>query len=175
MLTLPGINHNFISEDDLPYKFQPGGPNYELTYSLCGIVEYYQAVAQHHGMSAEETVRKQMQYAFDLFDTHEEKLTKRLLDYLTSKPNVRIIGEATSDHNIRVSTVAFVVDEKNSSDIDSKIHPHNIGIKTGNFYARGITKSLDLDRMGGVVRISIAHYNTMEEVNRLISVFETIL
>ncbi|MDC0231275.1 aminotransferase class V-fold PLP-dependent enzyme, partial [Aureispira] len=156
-------------------KFQPGGPNYELTYSLCGILEYYQAIAQHHGMSASETIRKQMQYAFDLFSLHEEKLSKRLLDFLKSKPNVHIIGETSSNHKIRVSTIAFVVDKKNSSDIESKIHPHNIGIKTGDFYAKGITKSLGLDSMGGVIRVSMVHYNTIEEVNRLISVLETIL
>ena len=67
LLRLPGINHSFIPHDDLPYKFQPGGPNYELTYALNGIVEYLQAVAQHHGMAADAPVREQMQFAYDLF------------------------------------------------------------------------------------------------------------
>ncbi len=159
----------------MPYKFQPGGPNYELTYSLCGIVEYLQAVAQHHGIEANKSIREQMQYAFDLFDAHEEKLTQRLLDFLNSRPNVRIIGEKTADSNIRVCTVAFVVEGMQAADIDSKIAPQKIGIKTGDFYAKGITKSLDLDEQGGVVRVSMAHYNTMEELNRLIAVLEQII
>ncbi|MCH2020888.1 MAG: aminotransferase class V-fold PLP-dependent enzyme [Saprospiraceae bacterium] len=175
LLKLPGINHNFIAADDIPYKFQPGGPNYELTYSLCGILDYYKAVAQHHGMLATETLRKQMQYAFNLFDKHEEKLTKVLLDYLSAKQNIRIIGDTGSDVKFRVSTVSFIVNNTKSSEIDAKIHPHKIGIKTGDFYAKGITKSLDLDRIGGVIRVSMAHYNTLKEVNRLISIFETIL
>ncbi|BDS09846.1 cysteine desulfurase-like protein [Aureispira anguillae] len=175
LLRLPGINHSFIPPDDLPYKFQPGGPNYELTYSLNGIVEYLQAVAQHHGIDPKASVREQLQFAYDLFDAHEELLVQRLLDFLMQKPNVRLIGEKTADKAIRVSTIAFVVNGMHSSEIDAKVAAQNIGIKTGNFYAKGITKALDLDKQGGVVRVSIAHYNTLEELERLIAVFEQIL
>ena len=61
-----------------------------------------------------------------------------------------------------------------SPDIDAKVAPHNIGIKTGDFYAKGITKALNLDQQGGVVRVSMAHYNTFEELDRLIAIFDTI-
>jgi cysteine desulfurase family protein (TIGR01976 family) len=174
LLRLPSMNHSFIANDDLPYKFQPGGPNYELTYALNGITEYLQAVAQHHGMDSNAPIREQMQFAYDLFDLHEEALAKRLLDFLTPKENVRIIGERTANKTLRVCTIAFVVDGMNSADIDAKVAPNNIGIKTGDFYAKGITKSLDLDQQGGVVRVSMAHYNTFEELDRLIAILDTI-
>lgn len=174
LLSLPGINHSFIANDDLPYKFQPGGPNYELTYALNGISEYLQAVAQHHGMDANAPIREQMQFAYDLFDIHEEALAQRLLDFLNQKENVRIIGERTANKDLRVCTIAFVVDGMDSPDIDAKVAPNNIGIKTGDFYAKGITKALNLDQQGGVVRVSMAHYNTFEELDRLIAIFDTI-
>lgn len=175
LLRLPGINHTFIPNDDLPYKFQPGGPNYELTYSLNGIVDYLTAVAQHHGMDASTPVREQMEYAYDLFDIHEEKLTQRLLDFLKSKSTIRLIGANTADRKVRVCTVAFVVDGVHASVIDEKVAAQNIGIKVGNFYATGITKALDLDDKGGVIRVSMAHYNTMEELERLITVLDQLL
>ncbi len=174
LLRLPGINHMFIANDDLPYKFQPGGPNYELTYALNGISDYLQAVAQHHGMEASRPVREQMQFAYDLFDAHEEALAQRLLDFLNSKESVQIIGETSANKDIRVCTIAFVVEGRYSPDIDAKVAANNIGIKTGDFYAKGITKSLDLDQQGGVVRVSMAHYNTFEELERLIAIFETL-
>lgn len=174
LLRLPGINHNFIAEDDLPYKFQPGGPNYELTYSLNGIVEYCQAVAQHHGLAATTPVRQQLQFAYDLFDLQEELLAKHLLDFLLQYPQIRIIGEKVADKACRVCTISFVVEGLHSSTIDAHVVAHSIGIKVGNFYAKGITQALDLDQQGGVVRISIAHYNTIEEVNRLIAVLKEI-
>lgn len=174
LLRLPGINHTFVANDDLPYKFQPGGPNYELTYALNGISEYLQAIAQHHGMDANRSIRDQMQFAYDLFDAHEEALLQHLLDFLTAKENVQIIGERTANKELRVCTLAFVVKGMHSADIDAKVAPNNIGIKTGDFYAKGITKSLDLDQQGGVVRVSMAHYNTFEELDRLIAIFDTI-
>jgi len=174
LLRLPGINHSFIANDDLPYKFQPGGPNYELTYALNGISEYLQAVAQHHGMDANRPIREQMQFAYDLFDVHEEALAQRLLNFLTQKENVRIIGETTANKEIRVCTIAFVVDGMHSSNIDAKVAANNIGIKIGDFYSKGITKVLNLDQQGGVVRVSMAHYNTFEELERLIAILETI-
>ncbi len=174
LLRLPGINHSIVPNDDLPYKFQPGGPNYELTYALNGISEYLQAVAQHHGMNANEPIRTQMQFAYDLFDAHEEALAQHLLNFLATKDKVRIIGETTADKDVRVCTIAFVVEGINSPEIDAKVAANNIGIKTGNFYANGITKALDLDRQGGVVRVSMAHYNTFEELERLIVVLDDI-
>lgn len=174
LLRLPGINHSIVPNDDLPYKFQPGGPNYELTYALNGISEYLQAVAQYHGMNANEPIRTQMQFAYDLFDAHEEALAQHLLNFLATKDKVRIIGETTADKDVRVCTIAFVVEGINSPEIDAKVAANNIGIKTGNFYANGITKALDLDRQGGVVRVSMAHYNTFEELERLIVVLDDI-
>lgn len=175
LLRLPGINHSFIPENDLPYKFQPGGANYELTYSLGGIVDYFKAVAQHHGMAADAPIRQQMQYAYDLFDLHEERLTGQLLDFLKQKKNVRIIGQQISDKKLRISTVAFVVEGVHAASIEAKVITQNIGIKIGDFYAKGITKSLNLDDKGGVVRVSMAHYNTVEEVDKLIKILDEII
>jgi hypothetical protein len=50
-------------------------------------------------------VREQMQFAYDLFDVHEEALAKRLLDFLTQKKTVQIIGETTANKNRRVCTI----------------------------------------------------------------------
>ena len=44
----------------------------------------------------------------------------------------------------------------------------NIGIRFGDFYAKRLIEALGLQGEGGVVRVSIAHYNTLEEIDRLI-------
>jgi selenocysteine lyase/cysteine desulfurase len=44
----------------------------------------------------------------------------------------------------------------------------NIGIRFGDFYAKRLIETLGLQSQGGVVRISIAHYNTAGEIDRLI-------
>ena len=40
----------------------------------------------------------------------------------------------------------------------------------GNYYALAVTKRLGVEDSGGMVRVGIAHYNTGEEVDRLLTV-----
>ena len=56
-----------------------------------------------------------------------------------------------------------------------KIDPYGIGIRFGDFYAKKIIQDLDLTKKDGVVRVSLVHYNTLEEVNALINAFEKVL
>ncbi len=172
---LPSPNHTFIAADDLPYKFQLGGPNYELTCSLTGIVDYLQHIAQEHGLVPATPLREQWQYAYDLFTAHEARLTERLLDFLNQRPNVRIIGVSTADPQKRVSTISFVVEGKNSAELAAPIAAQNMGIKTGDFYARTIIERLGLTAQGGVIRISMVHYNTLKEVDQLIKLLKKVL
>ena len=42
-------------------------------------------------------------------------------------------------------------------------------------YAHRLCKALGIDPDDGVVRVSLVHYNTLEEIDRLIEVFEQVL
>ncbi len=168
---LPGINHFFIGDDDIPYKLQPGNVNYELSYSLLGVIDYLEAVYKHH-WDDEAGFSEKMKAVFDLFAEQEEKLARLLLDFLSTKKNVKIIGETTSSKNIRVSTVSFIVDSVKSSVIPVEVDKHKLAIRYGDFYARRLIESLGLMGQDGVIRVSMVHYNTVEEVNALIEVLD---
>jgi cysteine desulfurase family protein (TIGR01976 family) len=175
LLTMPGWNHYFIGATDIPYKFQPGNVNYELSYGMLGLCDYLKALAQHHyGDNAASEMRSQLQQAFDLISDHEDVIGDRLLTYLNQKNNVRIIGLPEATQATRVPTISFVVDGMNSSTIPPQIDPHHIGIRYGDFYAKRLIDDLDLTAQNGVVRVSMVHYNTVEEVDRLIDCFEQI-
>ena len=51
------------------------------------------------------------------------------------------------------------------------------GITTwdGNFYAQALIERLGLQESGGVLRIGLAHYNTADEVDRLIAALQEIV
>ena len=53
--------------------------------------------------------------------------------------------------------------------------PHRIAIRFGHFYAARLIEQLGLTERDGVVRVSMVHYNTLEEVDRLLSVLDGIL
>ena len=173
LLRLHGLNHYFIQQTDIPYKFQLGNVNFELSYGMLGLCDYLSELAQlHYGDKTAPDLRSQMVQAFDLISIHEEELSDRLLSYLNSKPNVRVIGQPNADRQCRVPTISFVVDGMNSSTIPAKIDQHYIGIRYGDFYAKRLIEYLGLASQGGIVRVSMVHYNTLEEVNSLIEAFE---
>ncbi|MEH2240975.1 cysteine desulfurase-like protein [Nostoc sp.] len=175
LLRLPGLNHYFIEQTDIPYKFQLGNVNFELSYGMLGLCDYLSELAQlHYGNQTAPDLRNKMVQAFDLISIHEEKISDRLLNYLNSKSNVRVIGQSKADRQSRVPTISFVVDGMNSSTIPAKIDQHYIGIRYGDFYAKQLIEYLGLASLGGIVRVSMVHYNTLGEVNSLIEAFEQI-
>ena len=60
-------------------------------------------------------------------------------------------------------------------DIVTRVDAHGIGIRHGDFYAKRLIQALGLEERGGVVRVSMAHYNTVEEIDRLVQALEEAL
>ncbi len=170
---LPGINHFFIAQDDLPYKLQPGNVNFELSHGAAGIPDYLDAVAAHHGLPG--GARERWQGAYQLFRAQEDALSRRLLEYLASKRGVRIIGRGGIEVGGRVSTIAFVKDGTPSEHIVRHVDRARIGIRFGDFYASHLIDALGLRSLGGPVRVSMLHYNTVGELDRLIEALEQVL
>ncbi len=171
---MDGINHYFI--DEIPYKFQPGNFNFELTYSLLGLTQYLVDLHDYHfpgGIDTDDQLK--FKKSFDLIADYEEELSVLLIDYLKANEKIKIIGKQTSDKFQRVPTISFVHDTLKSSEIVKKVDAFRIGIRFGDFYAKKLIHDLGLIEKDGVVRVSLVHYNTIEEVNKLIKIFEEIL
>ena len=166
LLELPSLNHFFIGQDVIPYKLQPGNLNYELSYGCMGIRDYLLDVGQRLGATG--TPREVMQAAFDAFEVQEDVLAETLLAFLREAPGVRIIGKARVTAGDRVPTISFVVEGVQSEAIVRRIDAQQMGIRFGDFYARHLIEELGLAQYGGVVRVSIAHYNTVDEMQRLV-------
>jgi len=90
---------------------------------------------------------------------------------LTTCDDVRIIGPTHANLS-RVPTISFVHSTKSSAEITAVVDRSGIGIRHGHMYAYHLCEALGLDPEDGVVRISFVHYNTMDEVDRLIEVLE---
>ncbi len=173
LLNMPGTSHFFIEPDNIPYKFQPGSPNYELSHGLMGLKKYFNLFAEAHNYK-DKNFRENAAFAYKIISGHEELLADRLLNYLNSKTKIKIIGETKADKNKRVPTISFIVKDRPSDSITTKVDQYKIGIRYGDFYARRLIDDLSLSKQNGVVRVSLVHYNSLEEVDNLINVFEKI-
>jgi cysteine desulfurase family protein (TIGR01976 family) len=146
---LGNVNHYFLAEQ-VPGKLQPGHVPYELAAALPAVASYVAG----------------LDYA--KVEAHEAQLAARLLDWLAGRRGVRVLGRAKADG--RVPTISFVVDGKRPDEIPPLVDRHRVAIRWGDFYARRLVDALGL--AGGVVRASMVHYNTLDEVDRLIRALE---
>ncbi len=169
------INHYFVPPDDVPRKLQPGSVNYELTYGLLGVTEYLEALARRHAAKSEQSLHGRVRQAFDLMAGQEEVLAKRLLDYLRDKPGVRIYGLEHADRTARAPTVSFTAEGHDPAAVAAHVDGARIGIRHGDFYARRLIEALGLAETGGVVRVSMVHYNTLDEVDALLERLDEVL
>ncbi len=165
---LEGPNHFFLPKNDA-YKFELGGPSHEACAGFLASQEYFQALARQHKSLSHETVSR----AYEVITELELPLQQRLVEYLLTKKEVKIIGPASAGTD-RVPTISFT-HRKSSQEIAMELCRHKIAVRAGHMYAYRMCEALGIDVNDGVVRISAVHYNTLEEIDRLIEVLEEIL
>ena len=174
---LSGLCDNFDFIDEGAYRLQPGNVNFELAHGNAqGIMDYFRSTVEHHFPEEDHSnasVRSLIDRSFELFSEHERTLSEMLLKFLRSKDSVRIIGDSDSGSN-RLATISFITTKCDSEQVTLAVDKHDIGIRFGDFYAKSLVQSLKLDSTG-VVRVSLVHYNTVDEVAKLITVFDQIL
>ena len=174
LLAAKGQNHSFIPETDIPYKLQPGNVAHELTASLPAIPHYLVALdAHHHGVAA--PTGDPLTHAFESIAVHEAALASPLLDFLSQRKAVRVIGSTSADPAHRVPTIAFTVQGRDASEIPTLLDTMKLGIRYGHFYAYRAIEALGLLERNGVIRVSMAHYNTPAEVERLVTALDRVL
>lgn len=168
---LANQNHFFL-EDTGTYRFMPGNVSHELAASLPGIVAYLRSVDVHHGGDGD------LGRTWSLIREHEASLAAPLLAFLRDHPKVRLIGESevtgSGPADPRVPTVAFTVEGHPSASIPPQLDDH-CAIRWGHFYAYEAMKALGIEPDDGIVRVSLVHYNTVAEVERLIERLDTVL
>lgn len=156
-------NHFFYSEGQIPQKLMPGNVSHELAAGVVGITRYLESVAPT------------LEAAFEQFTAHEAQIVGPLLEYLDRHPRVRVIGRSDPDPRRRVATVAFAVEGLLSSAVPEALDRAKVAIRWGDFYAARAIDALGLRDQGGVVRASLLHYNTEDEVTRLIAALDALL
>lgn len=173
LLELDTLYHYFYGKDKVPGKLEPGNPNYELAYATCGIVDYLAALGEQAGETG--TVRQKIVAAYAAITEQENALTERLLSYLRSRNDCRIIGQSVNREAGRVPTIAFRFDGREASELCKAMDAEKIAMRFGDFHSRRLAEYLGLTDHGGMLRVSMVHYNTIEEVDRFTAALDRIL
>ena len=97
-----------------------------------------------------------------------------LINYILSREDFRLIGTNSKSRIKRAPTVAFPSYTKSSEAIYASLDNAKVSCGHGNFYAHRLTEAVGLNAEDGVVRLSMVHYNTMDEVTRAIEALQSI-
>ena len=170
---LPNQNHEFL-EGDVPYTLNPGGPNHEELSCLIGVYEYFNNLYEHHFPNKEASTREKIEAVNELIAVHEMEIANPLLDYINSRDDINLIGKNKIENKDRAPTIAFTIKNKSSKDVSSELVKNGIATRNDNFYAWRCLKALGISTDDGVVRTSMVHYNTHEDVDKLISALKKI-
>ncbi len=153
---------------NIPYlnkRLDSAGPDHAAIAALAGIGDYFTTLHDHHFAGNEDLPLHQKARAIaGLMNQHENDLCGILLARLNDLP-VRIFGcKTTSQREANIALSSPKISSKNLAD---GLVKYDIAAKNGHFYAYRLLQAMGVrDMNDGVLRISLSHYNTREEVER---------
>ena len=157
---------HFFKEGISRSMLTPAGPDHAQIGSVNGILDYFDAVYEHH--FDKEAMPAQKNKALNsLFQEHEQALLERLLTFLRSRKDVQIVGPDTAVN--RAPTVSIIPRDKSLEKVYASLTKHKLMLGIGDFYAVRPLIDMDIPREPGVLRLSFLHYTSMKEIDQLIA------
>ena len=131
---------------DLPYKLEAGTPN------ICGGIAYGVAIDYMHSLGMADIA------------AYEHKLLKYAHEQIQGLGGITIYG--THDLDRKAGVISFNVEGAHPYDVGTLLDQMGIAVRTGHHCAQPV---MDFYHIPGTIRASFAIYNTLEEVDRLVT------
>jgi cysteine desulfurase family protein (TIGR01976 family) len=150
------------SPDSVPDRFEFGTMPFELLAGVTAAVEHLASLAAPAGSpSRRERVTASMTAAH----AYEMGVFARLLDGLAALDGVTVLPAPDR----RCPTVSFRVDGLSPAELAHRLGDDGVCVFAGDYYAYEYFTAMGLRDSGGAVRAGIYHYNTDEDVDRLLA------
>ncbi|MEH6457922.1 MAG: aminotransferase class V-fold PLP-dependent enzyme [Cocleimonas sp.] len=161
---------HYFNSDKSGYRFTPAGPDHAQIAAVNGMVDYIDAVYGHHFGTTNDAPSARSNEVLKLFQQHEQTLIQPILDFIDLHDQLQLIGQI--DATKRAPTVSFRSKKYDPLSLTKALANEKIMVGSGHFYSYRLLESLGLNPDEGVCRASLVHYNTNEEVSRLINALE---
>ena len=152
--------------NDGAHRFETGTPSFEGQAGTLGTVSYLEWLGELADPSANSR-RSWLVAAMTAATAYEHDLGNRLLAGFATIPGLRLWGPPTMEG--RVPTFSFTLSGHAAPAIAHHLAERGIFAWAGHFYAVEVTARLDLADKGGLLRVGLCHYNTTQEIDRLIA------
>jgi cysteine desulfurase family protein (TIGR01976 family) len=164
--------------ETLPDRWMTGTQNHEGLAGLAAAVDYLAELGGCHRAGASRFPsltgrRLDVHLGLAAIQAYEAELGKRLLAGLAERPRFKVWGVTAPDRLAqRVPTVSLTVPGKGAAELADHLAARQIYVWHGNMYALALSERLGLEAQGGLVRLGLVHYNTAEEIDRVLAALD---
>jgi cysteine desulfurase family protein (TIGR01976 family) len=162
------------ASEALPDRWETGTQNHEGLAGVAAAIDYLAELGRRASPEA-STRRAQLLAAYAAIRNYERGLAERLISGLLAIPGLTFYGirdPERFDH--RTPTVAIRMEGHTPRQLAEYLGERGIFTWDGNYYALNLTERLGVEPTGGMLRIGLVHYNTMEEVDRLLATLDEV-
>jgi selenocysteine lyase/cysteine desulfurase len=147
-----------------PGKWETGTQSFESLAGVAAAINYLADID-----SAGNDRRQQIVQAMNRIKQYELALSEQFLRGAVSVPGLRVYG-ITDIENLdkRTPTFAISLEGYTTQEVATTLGDRGLFVWHGHYYAIAVMERLGLLDRGGLVRIGFVHYNTMDEVNRVL-------
>ena len=167
---LPNQAHHF-NGDVLYKRFTPAGPDHAQIAASAGMADYIDAFYAHH-IGGDANAKARGVAVHDAMRAHETELLQPLLDAMSARNSVRVIGPTNAE--MRAPTVALALD-RSGADMAQALAKRGIMAGAGTFYAGRVLGAMGVNEDKGVLRLSFTHYTTKGEMDKLLNTLDDLL
>jgi cysteine desulfurase family protein (TIGR01976 family) len=160
--------------DNIPNCWEWGTMNHECIAGIKACVDYWEELGKRT-QPAVTSRRAAILAAHEAIHGHERRMMEKMIAGLLAIPGLKLYGISNPQRfENRCSTFAVRIEGHTPLELATKLGERGFFTWDGNYYALNLTEQLDVERMGGFLRIGLVHYNTMEEVERLLGALREI-
>ena len=160
--------------DTIPDRWMTGTQNHESLAGVLAAIDYLAELGRRVAESPDAPRRTALLAAYEAISAYETALCQRLIDGLQSIKELRVWGITDRARAAeRLPTVAVTHDHLTPRQLAERLGQAGIFAWHGNYYAVELTSRLGLEP-DGMLRLGIAHYNTVDEVEYVVDTLRRI-
>ncbi len=159
----------------IPNNWEWGTLNHECIAGITACVDYLADLGRRANPSA-STRPAALLTAYEAIQKHERRLMESLIPELLAIEGLKLYGISDPKRfDQRCPTIAVRIKGQTPLELATQLGDRGFFTWDGNYYALNLTEHLDVEKDGGFLRIGLAHYNTTEEVERLLAALREIV
>lgn len=154
--------------NNIPNCWESGTLNHECIAGIKACVDYWEELGRRAHPFAKSR-RDAIVAAHKAIHEHESRMTERMIAGLFAIPGLKLYGISDPGRfEQRCATFVVRIEGHTPLELATKLGERGFFTWDGNYYALNVSEQLDVERLGGFLRIGLVHYNTMDEVERML-------